>query len=159
MTQTLLILLLLAAAVWFAVVEAPALFGLYEQAHSLRRWVFALVVSLTVVVFMMDVPDGGVAEGLSVRHAALQAEGMTLLVVILASFLSLLLLKMLSFNGSVIYAVLGAFGACALKTEGSFQGGLCLIYYLLWRHLCCLLHQHGSLPACCARPSVEVISI
>lgn len=123
MTQTLLILLLLAAAVWFAVVEAPALFGLYEQAHSLRRWVFALVVSLTVVVFMMAVPDGGVAEGLSVRHAALQAEGMTLLVVILASFLSLLLLKMLSFNGSVIYAVLGAFGACALKTEGSFQGG------------------------------------
>lgn len=34
MTQTLLILLLLAAAVWFAVVEAPALFGLYEPAHA-----------------------------------------------------------------------------------------------------------------------------
>ena len=142
MTQTLLILLLLAASAWFAMVEAQALFGLYEPAHALRRWEFALVVSLAVVVFMTVAP-----EGLSVGHAALQAEGMTLLVVILASFLSLLLLKMLSFNGSVIYAVLGAFGACALKTEGSFQGGLCLIYCLLWRQLCCLLHQHGSLPA------------
>lgn len=118
MTQTLLILLLLAASAWFAVVEAPALFGLYEPAHALRRWEFALIVSLTVVVFMAVAP-----EGLSVGHPALHAEGMTLLVVVLSSFLSLLLLKMLSFNGSVVYAVLGAFGACTLKTEGSFEGG------------------------------------
>ena len=123
MTQTLLILLLLAASAWFAVVEAPALFGLYEPAHALRRWEFALIVSLAVVVFMAVAP-----EGLSVGHPALHAEGMTLLVVVLSSFLSLLLLKMLSFNGSVVYAVLGAFGACTLKAEGSFEGGGFALY-------------------------------
>jgi len=46
MTQTLLILLLLAASAWFAIVEAQALFGLYEPAHALRRWEFALVFPL-----------------------------------------------------------------------------------------------------------------
>jgi len=121
MTQTLLILLLLAAAVWFAVVEAPALFGLYEPAHALRKWVFALAVSVSVVVFMMAVPDGGVAAALTGICSALHIDGMTLLIVLLSSFLSLLLLRVLSFSGSVIYAVLGAFGACSLKMSGSFD--------------------------------------
>ena len=40
MLDSLLILLLLAAAVWFAVIEAPVLFGLYEPARALSAVTF-----------------------------------------------------------------------------------------------------------------------
>lgn len=129
MLDSLLISLLLAAAVWFAVIEAPVLFGLYEPARALRRWLFSVTVSLVVLVFMMAVPDGGVSAGIADRYAMLHFDGMSLLIVSLSSFLSILLLRMLSFNGSVIYAVLGAFGACQLKMSGTFDS-MDLVYLL-----------------------------
>ena len=122
MNGLLLILLLLAAAVWFAVIEAPVFFGLYEPARALRRWIFSATVSLIVMVFMAAVHDAGVASGIADRHSSLHLDGMCILIISLSTFLGLLLLRMLSFNGSVIYSVLGATGACSLKMSGTFSG-------------------------------------
>ena len=74
MLDSLLISLLLAAAVWFAVIEAPVLFGLYEPARALRRWLFSVTVSLVVLVFMMAVPDGGDESQYTERYKSLVRE-------------------------------------------------------------------------------------
>ena len=113
-----LILLLSAAALWFALCEAPVLFGLYEPAYALRRSLFAVLISTMALISASAVSGDAVAFRMAGYFSLHEMAPLTLFMVTLSSFLSLLLLKMLSVRGSAVYAIAGALSACSLKTSG-----------------------------------------
>ncbi len=123
MNSLLLILILAAVAIWFAVVEVPMLFGLYEPTYALRRWVFVLIASSTVLLSTFFLQDGSVAVGVKELYAGMKVGQMTLLTVLVSALLTLSLLRMFALQGTVVYAVLGALAAYTLKLSGNVQGG------------------------------------
>lgn len=107
MTVICLILFLAVSALWFFANEYPVLFGIYVPAYAVRRTVFKILVASAMagailLASSIDAFDGAVS---------IIVDSHSVIIVLLSSLIVLLVLKLFSVNGSVVYALLGGFQA------------------------------------------------
>ena len=110
-----LILLVSSAALWLFAVEYDRLFGVYYPTCAMRRRHFLILVFASILVSSFFCRYGGV--GTTVCRLAGEAgiDCMSVLVTLVASFITLSALKFFSIKGPVIYAMLGALAACGIS--------------------------------------------
>lgn len=113
-----LILFLTVASVWFFTNEFRTLFGVYEPTCVVRSSSFGAIVS---VVFLLSVYAGGfgdVQDALLRNLPTCSIGCEQMMIMLMASLLSVGLMRMLKVKASICYAFLGALGAFYLVQKG-----------------------------------------
>lgn len=111
MTIFCIILFLALASLWFFTNEYPALFGIYVSVYAVKRVYFKMIVAASLIAAAAFCGTSGfnpILAGLSDEFGFGCQEVM---VMILSSLIVLVVLRIFSVTGSVIYAVLGAYAA------------------------------------------------
>lgn len=114
-----LILLVSSAALWLFSVEYDRLFGVYHPTCAIRRRNFYILISLTVLVSAFFSRHGSVDSTVYSLITGADIECMPVMVMMVASFITLSALRFFAVKGSVIYAMTGSI--LALNTiSGSY---------------------------------------
>lgn len=117
MEFTCLILFLAVAAFWFFTNEYPALFGVYMHTCALRRESFKVVVAVSLAGAALLSAGIPVHETVSSIIMGGQTVGCRdVMLLLLASLITLSILRLLSVKGSSVYAFAGSFIALTAAT-------------------------------------------
>lgn len=114
-----LISLVLSASLWFFAVEYDRLFGVYYPTCAIRRRNFNLIVLSLILLSISMSSKCGVSDtvGRFVDNAGIDC--VAVMVILLASFITLATLKFFSVRGSVSYALLGSLASCIVYSGGA----------------------------------------
>lgn len=112
-----IILFLAVVALWFFINEYPALFGIYVPTRAVRRVYFKLLVAVSLTAAVIFSASGDVSAAIRTYYSNSTLDCQSLLIVILASFIILFVLKLFSINGSAIYAFIGALEAFRIASD------------------------------------------
>lgn len=116
MTNLCLILFLAVVVLWFFTNEYPTLFGAYVSARAVKRLHFKTIAAVFLIGAVLLADLGVVRSSMTVQVASSCIDCQSLIVVLISSLIILAVLKRFSINGSVVYAVLGAFEAWLIVT-------------------------------------------
>lgn len=125
-----LILLVLSAALWFFSVEYDMLFGVYHPTCAIRHRNFYILILLTVLVSVFFCRHGSVDSTVCSLMAGAGIDCMPVMVMMVASFITLSALKLFAIKGSVIYAILGSVLALDLISDRNLpHWNFCLSFF------------------------------
>ena len=114
-----LILFVAAVSLWFFTNEYRSIVGVYAPTCALRTKDFNVAVFVILLVFLWYSKNGSVGAAVSEHICISTADSSSMLVALMASFISLLALNIFSIRGSAVYAILGSLCAfCCM--QGSF---------------------------------------
>lgn len=116
MTNLCLILFLAVVVLWFFTNEYPTLFGAYVSARAVKRLHFKTIAAVFLIGAVLMAGPGVVRSSMTVQVASSCIDCQSLIIVLISSLIILAVLKRFSINGSVVYAVLGAFEAWLIVT-------------------------------------------
>lgn len=116
MTNLCLILFLAVVVLWFFTNEYPTLFGAYVSARAVKRLHFKTIAAVFLIGAVLLAGLGVVRSSMTVQVASSCIDCQSLIIVLISSLIILAVLKRFSINGSVVYAVLGAFEAWLIVT-------------------------------------------
>ena len=115
-----LILFVAAVSLWFFTNEYRSIVGVYAPTCALRTKDFNVIVFIILLVFLWCSKNGSVRTAVSEHICIYMADSSSMLVVLMASFISLLTLSLFSVRGSAVYAILGSLCAfCCM--HGTFS--------------------------------------
>ena len=116
MTNLCLILFLAVVVLWFFTNEYPTMFGAYVSARAVKRLHFKTIAAVFLIGAVLLAGLGVVRSSMTVQVASSCIDCQSLIIVLISSLIILAVLKRFSINGSVVYAVLGAFEAWLIVT-------------------------------------------
>lgn len=111
-----IILFLAVASLWFFINEYPSLFGIYVPTRAVRKMHFKILVAVVLTASAALSATGDVSDSIRTHFSNAYPDCQSLLLIILAAFITLFILKLFSVNGSAVYALLGAFEAHRIAT-------------------------------------------
>lgn len=117
MVNLYIILFVIVAALWFFINEFPALFGIYVPTRAVRSTLFKIIVAVTLTGSVAISSSGDISSSIQTHFSNIIVDDQSLLLVILAAFITLLVLKLFSINGSAIYALIGALEAYRIASN------------------------------------------
>ena len=114
------ILLVLSVALWFCHCEYDGLFGVYYPTSAVRQASFPFFVLIPLLIGAALSFNAGISCVLvnSFALSSLSIESLTM--ILLASFITLGILKFFAINGSIILALSGALAAFLISTASTF---------------------------------------
>lgn len=122
-----LILLVLTAALWFFIYEFDGVFGVYYPTCAVRRHVFSVVVLIALIAGICLSRISGMS-GLVLQSFSYQSLNMeSVILILLASLISLRVLRLSSVTGSIALAMTGAIMAYSLTISKE----VCDIHFIL----------------------------
>ena len=111
MSTLCIILFVSIAAIWFFYNEYPAVFGLYVPVRALRRVIFKILVTLSLISGLLLSRYGDVGASLADYWGFFSIDCQSLLILLISSLIILAVLRIFSINGASVYAILGAMEA------------------------------------------------
>ena len=124
------ILLVLSVALWFCHCEYDGLFGVYYPTSAVRQASFPFFVLIPFLLGAVLSRNAGISDVL-VNSFAISSLGTEPLVMILmASFITLGILKFFAINGSIILSLSGALAAFLISTASTFPSSGFMMSFL-----------------------------
>ena len=114
------ILLVLSVALWFCHCEYDGLFGVYYPTSAVRQASFPFFVLIPLLIGAALSFNAGISCVLVNSFALSSLSIESLAMILLASFISLGILKFFAINGSIILALSGALAAYLISTASTF---------------------------------------
>ena len=114
------ILLVLSVALWFCHCEYDGLFGVYYPTSAVRQASFPFFVFIPLLIGAALSFNAGISCVLVNSFALSSLSIESLAIILLASFISLGILKFFAINGSIILALSGALAAYLTSTASTF---------------------------------------
>lgn len=124
------ILLVLSVALWFCHCEYDGLFGVYYPTSAVRQASFPFFVLVPFIIGATFSLKAGISDVLVNSFAISSLSTESLAMILLASFITLGILKFFTINGSILLAVSGALAAYVLSTSASFPRSGFLLSFL-----------------------------
>lgn len=124
------ILLVLSVALWFCHCEYDGLFGVYYPTSAVRQASFPFFVLVPFIIGATFSLNAGISDVLVNSFAISSLSTESLAMILLASFITLGILKFFTINGSILLAVSGALAAYVLSTAASFPRSGFLLSFL-----------------------------
>ena len=124
------ILLVLSVALWFCHCEYDGLFGVYYPTSAVRQASFPFFVLVPFIIGATFSLNAGISDVLVNSFAISSLSTESLAMILLASFITLGILKFFTINGSILLAVSGALAAYVLSTAASFPRSGVLLSFL-----------------------------
>lgn len=118
MTTFCFISFVLLAALWFFTNEYPTIFGVYLPTSAVKRVFFKIIVAVCIISAFCFSRIGDIPQFLTAHYDIGRIDCQSMMVILLASLISLVILKITSLTGSAIYAMLGGFEAYRIYTGG-----------------------------------------
>ncbi len=114
------ILLVLSVALWFCHCEYDGLFGVYYPTSAVRQASFPFFVLIPLLIGSVLSFNAGISCVLVNSFALSSFSIESLAMILLASFITLGILKFFAINGSIILALSGALAAFLISTASTF---------------------------------------
>lgn len=121
------ILFVAVMSIWFFTIEYPVVFGLYVPAYALRRYVFLALVAVCLVLPMLLYDGSAVAETVSTILGGDMIGSARLIAALLATLISLSLLKLFSVRASAVYAFIGSLLAMSAVDGKAYDNVMVLL--------------------------------
>ena len=111
MSTLCIILFVSIASIWFFHYEYPVVFGLYVPVRALRRVIFKILVTLSLISGVLLSRYADVGTSLAAYWGFFAIDCQSLLILLISSLIILAVLRIFSINGASVYAILGAMEA------------------------------------------------
>lgn len=138
MTTFCFISFVLLAALWFLTNEYPTIFGVYVQTSAMKRRYFKILVAICIISAFYFSKAGDIPQFLTAHYDIGTIDCQSIMVILLASLISLVILKMTSLTGSAVYALLGGLEAYRIYQSGE-NDALFIVSFIAAPAIACLL--------------------
>lgn len=128
MTTFCIILFLALASLWFFTNEYPALFGIYVSVYAVKRIYFKIIVAVSLIVAAAFCGTSGFSQISAGGIHGFSSGCQEVMIMILSALIVLIVLRIFSVIGSVIYAVLGAYAAYLIYSGSLLDNSLLLSF-------------------------------